>query len=144
MNIEKIKAEIQKEEGYRDTVYKDHLGFATIGYGHLITSKDNFVEGVKYDQKELEKIFDYDFQIAHQDAMDLCKDLDIVDEAKEIIIHMCYQFGKPKTAKFKKMFEALRNKEYTTAGFEMEDSLWAKQHTPARAHKLSEQMKKLT
>ena len=144
MNIEKIKAEIQKEEGYRDTVYKDHLGFATIGYGHLITSKDNFVEGVKYDQKELQKVFDYDFQIAHQDAMDLCKDLDIVDEAKEIIIHMCYQLGKPKTAKFKKMFEALRNKEYTTAGFEMEDSLWAKQHPPARAHRLSEQMKRLT
>ena len=144
MNIEKIKAEIQKEEGYRDTVYKDHLGFATIGYGHLITSKDNFVEGVKYDQKELQKVFDYDFQIAHQDAMDLCKDLDIVDEAKEIIIHMCYQLGKPKTAKFKKMFEALRDKEYTTAGFEMEDSLWAKQHTPARAHRLSEQMKRLT
>ena len=144
MNIENIKAEIQKEEGYRDTVYKDHLGFATIGYGHLITSKDNFVEGVKYDQKELQKVFDYDFQIAHQDAMDLCKDLDIVDEAKEIIIHMCYQLGKPKTAKFKKMFEALRNKEYTTAGFEMEDSLWAKQHTPARAHRLSEQMKRLT
>ena len=144
MNIEKMKAEIQKEEGYRDTVYKDHLGFATIGYGHLITSKDNFVEGVKYDQKELQKVFDYDFQIAHQDAMDLCKDLDIVYEAKEIIIHMCYQLGKPKTAKFKKMFEALRNKEYTTAGFEMEDSLWAKQHTPARAHRLSEQMKRLT
>ena len=144
MNIEKIKAEIQKEAGYRDTVYKDHLGFATIGYGHLITSKDNFVEGVKYDQKELQKVFDYDFQIAHQDAMDLCKDLDIVDEAKEIIIHMCFQLGKPKTAKFKKMFEALRNKEYTTAGFEMEDSLWAKQHTPARAHRLSEQMKRLT
>ena len=144
MNIEKIKAEIQKEEGYRDTVYKDHLGFATIGYGHLITSKDNFVEGVKYDQKELQKVFDYDFQIAHQDAMDLCKDLDIVDEAKEIIIHMCYQLGKPKTAKFKKMFEALRNKEYTTAGFEMEDSLWAKQHTPARAHRLSEQMNRKT
>ena len=32
MNIEKLKDEIQKEEGYRDTIYKDHLGFATIGY----------------------------------------------------------------------------------------------------------------
>jgi lysozyme len=143
MNLENIKAEIQKEEGYRNTVYKDHLGFATIGYGHLVTPKDNFKDGVRYDQEELQKVFDYDFQIAYQDAMDLCKDLDIVDEAKEIIIHMCFQLGKPKTAKFKKMFEALRNKEYTTAGFEMEDSLWAKQHTPARAMRLSEKMKKL-
>ena len=143
MNIEKMKAEIQKEEGYRNTVYKDHLGFKTIGYGHLVKPSDNFKEGVKYDQKELEKVFDYDFQIAHQDAMDLCKDLDIVDEAKEIIIHMCYQLGKPKTAKFKKMFEALRNKDYIEAGLQMESSLWYKQ-TPNRVMRLSEKMKKLT
>ena len=143
MNIEKLKEHLREEEGYRDTVYKDHLGFATIGYGHLVLPTDKFKEGVRYDRKNLDQVFNYDFQIAYQDAMDLCKDLDIVDEAKEIIIHMCFQLGKPKTAKFKKMFEALRNKEYTTAGFEMEDSLWAKKHTPARAMRLSEKMKKL-
>ena len=53
MNIEKLKDEIQKEEGYRDTIYKDHLGFATIGYGHLVRPSDNFKEGVKYDRKRL-------------------------------------------------------------------------------------------
>ena len=144
MNLEKIKDEIKKEEGYRNTVYKDHLGFATIGYGHLVKPSDNFKDGVKYSYKELEKVFEYDFQISLQDMESLTKDLDIVEGAKEIIIHMCFQLGKPKTAKFKKMFEALRNKDYTTAGFEMEDSLWAKKHTPARAHRLSKQMKKLT
>ena len=140
MNIEKLKDEIQKEEGYRDTIYKDHLGFATIGYGHLVRPSDNFKEGVKYDRKRLLKVFDYDFQISYQDSMDLCKDLDIHDEAKEIIIHMCYQLGKPKTAKFKKMFEALRNKDYIEAGLQMEASLWAKQ-TPNRAQEMSDHMK---
>ena len=143
MNIEKLKDEIQKEEGYRDTIYKDHLGFATIGYGHLVRPSDNFKEGVKYDRKRLLKVFDYDFQISYQDSMDLCKDLDIHDEAKEIIIHMCFQLGKPKTTKFKKMFEALRNKDYIEAGLHMESSLWAKQ-TPNRVMRLSEKMKKLT
>ena len=143
MNIEKLKDEIQKEEGYRDTIYKDHLGFATIGYGHLVRPSDNFKEGVKYDRKRLLKVFDYDFQISYQDSMDLCKDLDIHDEAKEIIIHMCFQLGKPKTTKFKKMFEALRNKDYIEAGLQMESSLWYKQ-TPNRVMRLSEKMKKLT
>jgi len=143
MNIEKLKDEIQKEEGYRDTIYKDHLGFATIGYGHLVRPSDNFKEGVKYDRKRLLKVFNYDFQISYQDSMDLCKDLDIHDEAKEIIIHMCFQLGKPKTTKFKKMFEALRNKDYIEAGLQMESSLWAKQ-TPNRVMRLSEKMKKLT
>jgi GH24 family phage-related lysozyme (muramidase) len=143
MNIEKIKYEIKEEEGYRDIMYKDHLGFATIGYGHLVLPTDKFKEGVRYDRKNLDQVFNYDFQIAYQDAMDLCKDLDIVDEAKEIIIHMCFQLGKPKTAKFKKMFEALRNKDYIEAGLQMESSLWYKQ-TPNRVMRLSEKMKKLT
>ena len=143
MNLEEIKSEIKKEEGFRDTVYDDHLGFATIGYGHLIKPSDNFKTGIKYDYKTLDKLFEVDFQIAYQDSMDLYKDLDITDEAKEIIIHMCFQLGKPKTAKFKKMFEALRNKDYIEAGLQMEASLWAKQ-TPNRVMRLSEKMKKLT
>ena len=143
MNLEEIKSEIKKEEGFRDTVYDDHLGFATIGYGHLIKPSDNFKTGIKYDYKTLDKLFEVDFQIAYQDSMDLYKDLDIADETKEIIIHMCFQLGKPKTAKFKKMFEALRNKDYIEAGLQMEASLWAKQ-TPNRVMRLSEKMKKLT
>ena len=143
MNLEEIKSEIKKEEGFRDSVYDDHLGFATIGYGHLIKPSDNFKTGIKYDYKTLDKLFEVDFQIAYQDSMDLYKDLDIADEAKEIIIHMCFQLGKPKTAKFKKMFEALRNKDYIEAGLQMEASLWAKQ-TPNRVMRLSEKMKKLT
>ena len=79
MNLEEIKSEIKKEEGFRDTVYDDHLGFATIGYGHLIKPSDNFKTGIKYDYKTLDKLFEVDFQIAYQDSMDLYKDLDIAD-----------------------------------------------------------------
>ena len=124
MNLEKLKNHLKEEEGYRDTVYKDHLGFATIGYGHLVKPHEHFIKDKKYDRKVLEKIFNN-------------------EEAIEIITHMCFQLGRTKTAKFVKMFEALRNKDYTIAGFEMEDSLWAKKHTPARASRLAEQMKKL-
>jgi len=37
-----------------------------------------------------------------------------------------------------------KEKDYVNAGFEMEDSLWCKKHTPQRAMRLSERMKKLT
>tara|TARA_Y100001937_G_scaffold109921_1_gene155064 strand:- start:1012 stop:1446 length:435 start_codon:yes stop_codon:yes gene_type:complete len=144
MNIGKIKEEIKEEEGYRDSMYRDHLGFSTIGYGHLVLPTDKFKEGVKYSQKELEKVFDYDFAIAKQDAESLTKDLDVPEEVTEILLHMCFQLGKPKVMKFKKMFAALQEKDFVTAGFEMEDSLWCKKHTPARALRLSEKMKKLT
>ena len=144
MNLEAMKEEIKQEEGYSNKVYFDHLGYGTIGYGHLVKPLDNFVEGKVYDHKELEKIFEYDFQIAYQDGMDLTKDLDIPDEAKEIVIHMCFQMGKPKVSKFKKMFEALGKKDYDSAANEMLDSLWAKKHTPARAERLAKRMRELT
>ena len=143
MNIEKLKNEIKKEEGYRNVVYQDTLGFATIGYGHLVKKNEKFIKDKKYDRKVLEKIFNYDVTIAIQDAKKLCKGIENED-VLPIISHMCFQLGRPKTAKFVKMFEAIRNKDYYEAGLQMEDSLWAKKHTPARAYRLSEQMKKLT
>ena len=144
MNLEAMKEEIKQEEGYSNKVYLDHLGYGTIGYGHLVKPLDNFVEGKVYDHKELEKIFEYDFQISYQDGMSLTKDIDIPDEAKEIVIHMCFQMGKPKVSKFKKMFEALGKKDYDNAANEMLDSLWAKKHTPARAERLAKRMRELT
>ena len=144
MNLEEVKEHIKEEEGYRDTIYKDTLNFATIGYGHLVLPRDKFKEGVKYSHKELEKVFEYDFQIAYQDAVSLCKDLDVSYECVEIIIHMCFQLGKPKVMKFKKMFEALKNKRYDMAKLEMLDSLWTKKHTPARAERLANKMGELT
>ena len=144
MNLEKLKSDLRSEEGYRDELYFDTRGFKTIGIGHLVKPTDKFIQGKKYKRKVIEKIFDYDVKICVQDAYNLCKDLDINEEAILIVAHMCFQLGRTKTAKFKKMFEALAKKDYITAGFEMEDSLWAKKHTPARAMRLSEQMKKLT
>ena len=46
--IEQVKKEIQEHEGFRDTIYSDSLGFATIGWGHLVKDTDHFEEGVAY------------------------------------------------------------------------------------------------
>ena len=144
MNLEAMKEEIKQEEGYSNKVYFDHLGYGTIGYGHLVKPLDNFVEGKVYDNKELEKIFEYDFKISLQDMETITKDLDIVDQAKEILVLMLYQLGRTKVLKFKRMFEALRKKDYDSAANEMLDSLWAKKHTPARAERLAKKMRELT
>ena len=58
--MEEVKQRIKKHEGFRDTVYSDSLGFATIGYGHLVLPTDNFVEGVTYPKEQLEVLFDKD------------------------------------------------------------------------------------
>jgi GH24 family phage-related lysozyme (muramidase) len=52
--MEELKYRIKEHEGFRDTVYQDHLGNATIGWGHLITSDDNFQVGITYPEEVLE------------------------------------------------------------------------------------------
>lgn len=142
MNLKKLTEDIKQEEGFRDIPYTDHLGNWTIGWGHLIKSNEHFERDKKYSYQHLEKVLNYDLNIAVGDAKLLCSNMDLPDKCVEIVAHMCFQLGKPKTAKFKKMFEALRKKDYINAGFEMEDSQWAKQ-TPQRAMRLSERMKSL-
>ena len=127
--MEEIKQRIKEHEGFRDTVYSDSLGFATIGYGHLVLPTDNFVEGTTYDKETLEEVFDNDFKIAHDSANELLTDIEHNHIVKGVIIEMCFQLGKPRVMKFKKMWEALKNNDLETASKEMIDSNWHKQTT---------------
>ena len=138
--MEEIKSRIKEHEGFRDTVYSDSLGFATIGYGHLVLPTDNFVEGTTYPKEMLEKVFDNDFKIAHDSANELLTDIEHNDIIKGVIIEMCFQLGKPRVMKFKKMWEALKNNDLETASKEMIDSNWYRQ-TKKRCESLANIMK---
>jgi GH24 family phage-related lysozyme (muramidase) len=137
---EDLKSRIKKHEGFLAKVYLDSLGKATIGYGHLLTEEDDFVEGVIYDKDILEALFEKDFNKAVQGAEELLKDYNIALVAKEVIIEMVFQLGKTGVSKFKKMFDALKNNDYSRAAAEMLNSAWYRQ-TPSRCEELSELMK---
>jgi len=140
MGYNDLKARIKKHEGYRDTIYKDSLGFSTIGYGHLVLQTDRYEKGVTYRKKDLEKVFDTDFNIAKSNANQLIEGLPIHHQAKCVIIEMVFQLGMGGVSKFKKMWKALKQNNYQIASEEMLDSRWAKQ-TPKRAEELSNVMK---
>ena len=141
MNYEDVKNRIKKHEGFVAKVYLDSLGKATIGYGHLLTEEDDFVEGVIYDKDILEALFDKDFNKAKQGMEELVGTLDIVMAAKGIIIEMVFQLGKTGVSKFKNMFAALNEFDYTRAAEEMLNSAWDRQ-TPSRCEELSNLMRK--
>ena len=138
--MEDVKQRIKEHEGFRDTVYSDSLGFATIGYGHLVLPTDNFVEGVTYPKEQLEVLFDKDFQIAFNSANELVDGLELNHIAKGVIVEMCFQLGKPRVMKFKKMWEALRNNDFEEAANQMIDSAWHKQ-TTSRCESLAATMR---
>jgi len=138
--MDDLKARIKKHEGFKDVMYKDSLGFATIGYGHLILPTDNYVDGKQYSKEVLDAVFDKDFQNALDNANKLMSGYDLVDQAKEVICEMVFQLGIGGVSKFKNMWKALEKEDYYTASQEMLDSRWARQ-TPKRAEDLSNIMK---
>ena len=143
MNYEDVKNRIKKHEGFVAKVYLDSLDKATIGYGHLLTEEDDFVEGVIYDKDILEALFDKDFDKAKQGMEELVGTLDIAMAAKGIIIEMVFQLGKTGVSKFKNMFAALNEFDYTRAAAEMLNSNWYRQ-TPSRCEELANLVRKCT
>lgn len=137
MDYEEIKERIKKHEGFLPKIYKDILGKATIGYGHLVTEKDDFKENVEYSKDFLEEVFNQDFNKAVEGTEELISQLNLVlATVKGVIIEMVFQLGKTGVSKFKKFFEALNKQDYNEAANQMIDSNWHKQ-TPKRCEELA-------
>ena len=137
---ENLKEEIRSHEGFVNKIYKDHLGFPTIFYGHLITSEDNYEEDKEYPKEMGDEVFEMDFQKSLASTENLIGSRPVNHAAKEVLIEMVYQMGVGGVSKFKKMWAALDSENYEEAGNQMLDSRWAKQ-TPHRCGKLSGKMK---
>jgi|TARA_E500000305_G_C4006683_1_gene230366 lysozyme len=136
------KKRIKLHEGFSPTVYEDTLGYKTVGYGHLVTIKDDFVIGEIYSPEELEGVFEDDYKIAFDNAHDLLEDEDIPfhEVVESVLIEMAFQLGLPRLKKFVNFIQGLKDQDYNKAADEMIDSRWAKQ-TPNRAHGLSEMIR---
>ena len=138
---EVLKKRIMDHEGFRNTVYLDSLKKSTIGYGHLVTKKDNFIEGVEYKEKDLRQLFYQDFEKAETGADQIIGHIsELHPEAKNIIIEMVFQLGTMGVRKFSKMLLALEEKNYHEAHLQMLDSRWRKQ-TKTRCESLAKIMK---
>lgn len=129
--MNKLIEDIKENEGFVGTVYKDTLGFDTIGYGtKLPLSQEEAAlvleHRLKAKVKELER------------KEPFVNKLPI--EKQEILAEMCYQMGVSGVLKFKKMWVALKEFNYEEASEQMLDSRWAVQ-TPGRAMKLSQMMR---
>ena len=137
---EEIKSAIIHHEGKINKIYKDHLGNATFGVGHLVLPTDDLKEGVEYNDATIMEYFERDFDQALHDARSFIKEEDIDPIAFGCVINMAFQLGLPRLFKFKEFKEALVNRDYVSASDEMLDSRWAKQ-TPNRANQLAEIMR---
>ena len=145
MDMDRLKDSVKQHEGYRNKVYLDTLGKRTVGVGHLCV-EDFWEDDKEYEEKFLMEILEKDLSEAIKGANDLMAEhdcMDINEKAHEILIEMVFQLGKNGVSKFRKMWEALAEKNYIGASYEMLDSRWAKQ-TPNRANGMAKTMKEIT
>ena len=146
MDINRLRVEIENDEGCKYEVYLDHLGLPTCGIGHLIKEDDpehGLEVGTKIDEERVNELFETDIK----ETIDECKLIyndfdDLPEEAQYIIANMMFNMGRPRLSRFHKMKQAVDNRDWKEAANQMIDSRWYKQ-VPNRANLLVNRMKSI-
>lgn len=126
------------DEDKRKHVYKDSLGFFTIGVGRLVDSRKPD-GGLRDDEISFMLTNDLDDRLnALHSRIYWFERLD--DPRKGVLVNMSFQLGVDGLLKFRNTLELVKQGKFHEAADEMMDSTWARQ-TPNRAARLSEQMR---
>jgi lysozyme len=143
MDKDKLMKELIMDEGYKYEIYLDHLGYPTMGVGHLITAKDEEhgqEVGTPVSEERIRECLDQDIDI-------VCSELDrneswwrnLDDNRQRIMANMCFNLGYPRLSGFKRFLAAVQTSQWETAAVEMMDSKWATQ-VGDRAKRLRDRM----
>tara|TARA_R100000995_G_scaffold84631_1_gene63995 strand:- start:49 stop:492 length:444 start_codon:yes stop_codon:yes gene_type:complete len=144
MNINKLRRQLEIDEGVKYEVYLDHLNKKTFGIGHLVLDKDpesKMEVGDPVSERRVEEAFDKDIQSVIDDCQRLYSNFNAMpEECKQITANMMFNMGLPKMKAFKKMNAAIEDEDYLKASEEMVDSKWYRT-VPNRADRLVQRMK---
>lgn len=156
MNLARLIDSIKTHEGYKAVPYRDHLGFWTVGFGHLIENTD-ITDHLNRENAIIETLGDllnsladerrhrewllFDIEEAIQSAKIFTGDCYPVlnDLQREVIAEMAFQMGRSRLFTFTRFQRALKNNQFEAAQAEMLDSKWARQ-TPNRARNLADKI----
>ena len=126
-------AQLKRDEGFSQFVYKDSNDNDTIGFGLCL----------KYGiSKEIAAVI-MTMQLEEK-KVKLKKSLPWLAlapiEVTNVLSNMSFQLGVTGVKKFKKTLKYLKNEQYTDASIEMLDSKWARNHK-TRSKRLSRRIK---
>lgn len=133
-----LARQLRGDESVKPCVYKDHLGYDTIGVGRLIDSRKKGA-GLRPDEITYLLNNDIDDRIeALTRALPWFQNLD--DARRGVLLNMAFQMGTEGLLKFVNTLKLIEDGKYDLAAHAMLQSLWAQQ-TPARAKRMAEQMR---
>lgn len=133
-----LTRQLRGDEGVKATVYKDHLGYDTIGVGRLVDPRK---PGSGLRSHEIDFLLQNDINERIDQLMRRLpwfQDLD--DVRKGVLLNMSFQLGVEGLLGFKNTLAMVERGDYLKASEGMLQSLWARQ-TPERAKRMAVQMK---
>ena len=146
MNMEKLREELEKDEGVKYEVYLDHLGYPTFGIGHLITDDDpecGAPVGTKVDSDRVKEAFETDVEGVLSDCERLYVQFEhLPEEVQLIVANMMFNMGYSRLSRFKGMHRGVDARNWEAAADEMVDSQWYNQVTN-RADRLVVRMRSI-
>ena len=144
MDLEKLRKQLEIDEGVEYEIYKDHLGYLTFGVGHLVLEFDSEYGqevGTSVSESRVIEAFESDCENVLRDCSILYEDFDdLPEEAQQVIANMMFNMGRRRLSKFKGMKRGVDSRNWNAAADEMVDSGWYRQVTN-RASRLVERMR---
>lgn len=132
-----LAAQLEREEGRVPHAYQDHLGYWTIGVGHLIDKR----KGGGLPDRIIDALLEHDITAKTAEVEFALPWVRTLDEPRRaVLIGMAFQMGTEGLLAFRNTLARVRAGDFEGAAMGMLNSKWATQ-TPARAHRMAEQMR---
>jgi lysozyme len=132
-----ITRQLRCDEAVRRTVYRDSLGYWTIGVGRLV---DPAKAGGGLRDTEIDFMLANDIEDRVRALTAALPWFTTLDEARQgVLLNMAFQLGTVGLLAFTTTLGYVRSGDYAAAAKAMSASKWAQQ-TPQRAQRLADQM----
>ena len=145
MNNEKLKESLIQNEGIKQYVYTCPKGYKTIGVGRNLETKG-------LSKAEIMYLLENDILDCKLFLEDIFKDFHSLSDARQnVLIEMVFNLGNGGFNQFKKLIQAIKEKDFIKASEEMLNSKWHndfinfrqdKNEKQTRSYKLSQIIKK--
>jgi lysozyme len=142
-NLQKLIAELRRDEGVRYSPYNDTKGIPTVGVGHNL-SANPLPAGWKYplNDTQVNSLLDDDLEdVFHDLDRNLPWWTDLNDVRQRVLTNMCFNLGITKLLGFRNTLVYMRQGKYDAAADGMLASAWATQ-VKGRAQRLADMMRK--
>jgi lysozyme len=142
-NLQKLIAELRRDEDVKYSPYKDTKGIPTVGVGHNLNAKP-LPAGWKYPLNDIQvnSLLDDDLEdVFHDLDRSLPWWTDLSDVRQRVLANMCFNLGITKLLGFRNTLVFMRQGKYNQAADGMLASAWASQ-VKGRATRLADMMRK--